>query len=67
MIAMSVSQSVCYAAKLGFNVQKTTLGGPRNIVLDGDPDPHSEGEGKLEKILPIPLHRVSKNRTDFLA
>jgi len=35
-----------------------SLLGPRHIVLDGDHDPHIEGEGQLEKIWPIvdPLH-----------
>jgi len=49
-----VSLSVCHAAQLGFIVQQWLNGsrwsehswGPRNIVLDGSPDPlHREGRG----------------------
>jgi len=70
-----VCQYVCHVAHLGFTVQKlmaeqikmlfgvSTPGGPWNIVLKVDPDPHREGEGTTFKFWdPHPIYGTAEAR-----
>jgi len=72
VVCLSCDLNWLHCAKTAERIQilfgLNSLGGPRNIVLDGNPDPPQRGGGEVEHIWPIvdPQHVSGMaEHTDF--